>query len=135
MASRSRRRVFDYLHPAEAISRESQGVNGSGRNNPDVSVPDVHVAVYAASQGGWMAVDDTSWSSPEFTALMSEVNQLRGAHFGFVNPNIYTLFKNTEYTDYTNVQSGSNGAYSAVAGYDLATGVGAPKWWAFVNGL
>ena len=111
------------------------GVNSSGRNNPDVSLPGVHVAVYAASQGGWMAVDGTSWSSPEFTALMSEVNQLRGTHFGFVNPNIYTLFKNTGYTDYTDVQSGSNGAYSAVAGYDLVTGIGAPKGWAFANGL
>ena len=111
------------------------GVNSNGRNNPDVSLPGVHVAVYAASQGGWMAVDGTSWSSPEFVALMSEVNQLRGTHFGFVNPNIYTLFKNTTYTDYTDVTSGSNGAYNAVAGYDLVTGIGAPKGWAFASAL
>ena len=111
------------------------GVNANGRNNPDISLPGVGVAVYAASQGGWMKVDGTSWSSPEFTALMSEVNQLRGTHFGFVNPNLYTLFKNTSYTDYTDVTSGSNGAYTAVTGYDLVTGIGAPKGWAMANAL
>jgi subtilase family serine protease len=111
------------------------GVNSNGRNNPDVSLPGVGVEVYAASQGGWLEVDGTSWSSPEFTALLSEVNQLRNTHYGFVNPNIYTLFKNTGYTDYTDVTSGSNGAYSAVTGYDLVTGIGAPKGWAFANAL
>jgi hypothetical protein len=111
------------------------GVNSNGRNNPDVSLPGVGVALYAASQGGWVQVDGTSWSSPEFTALMAEVNQLRNTHYGFVDPNIYTLFKNTGYTDYTDVTSGSNGAYSAVAGYDLVTGIGAPKGWAFANAL
>lgn len=111
------------------------GVNSGGRNNPDVSLPGVGVEVYASNQGGWMQVDGTSWSSPEFTALMAEVEQVRNTHFGFVNPNIYTLFKNTSYTDYTDVTSGSNGAYNAVAGYDLVTGIGAPKGWAFANGL
>ncbi|HEY9179303.1 MAG TPA: protease pro-enzyme activation domain-containing protein [Candidatus Baltobacteraceae bacterium] len=111
------------------------GVNTNGRNNPDVSLPGVHVAVYAASQGGWLAVDGTSWSSPEFTALMSEVNQLHNTHFGFVNPSIYSVFKNTGYTDYTDVTSGSNGAYTAVSGYDLVTGIGAPKGWAFANAI
>lgn len=111
------------------------GVNSSGRNNPDISLPGVGVAVYASSQGGWMKVDGTSWSSPEFTALMAEVNQLRGTHFGFVNPNLYTLFKNTGYTDYTDVTSGSNGAYTAVTGYDMVTGIGAPKGWAMANAL
>lgn len=111
------------------------GVNSSGRNNPDISLPGVGVAVYASSQGGWMKVDGTSWSSPEFTALMAEVNQLRGTHFGFVNPNLYTLFKNTGYTDYTDVTSGNNGGYTAVSGYDLVTGIGAPKGWSMANAL
>lgn len=109
------------------------GVNSSGRNNPDVSLPGVGVAVYM--NGAWQKFDGTSWSSPAFTALMSEVEQLRGTHYGFVNPNIYTLFKNTGFTDYTDVTSGTNGAYNAVTGYDLVTGIGAPKGWAFANNL
>lgn len=111
------------------------GVNSKGRNNPDVSLPGVGVAVYAAGQGGWMKVDGTSWSSPEFTALMAEINQYRNTHFGFVNPNLYTVFKNTGYTDYTDVTSGTNGAYNAVTGYDLVTGIGAPKGWSLAGAL
>ncbi|HKU68549.1 MAG TPA: protease pro-enzyme activation domain-containing protein [Candidatus Baltobacteraceae bacterium] len=111
------------------------GVNPKGRNNPDVSLPGVGVAVYAASQGGWLKVDGTSWSSPEFTALMSEINQYRNTHYGFVNPNLYTVFKNTGYTDYTDVTSGTNGAYNAATGYDLVTGIGAPKGWALAGAL
>jgi|SRR5579884_890621 len=111
------------------------GVNSSGRNQPDVSLPGVDVAVYAASQGGWLAEDGTSWSSPEFVALMAEVNQLHNTHFGFINPTLYSVFKSSSYTDYTDVTSGSNGAYNAVAGYDLVTGIGAPKGWALANAL
>jgi subtilase family serine protease len=111
------------------------GVNPNGRNNPDISLPGVGVALYAASQGGWLEVDGTSWSSPEFTALMAEINQYRNTHYGFVNPNLYTLFKNTGYTDYTDVTSGTNGAYNAVTGYDLVTGIGAPKGWALAGAL
>jgi subtilase family serine protease len=98
-------------------------------------LPGVGVALYAASQGGWLEVDGTSWSSPEFTALMAEINQYRNTHYGFVNPNLYTLFKNTGYTDYTDVTSGTNGAYNAVTGYDLVTGIGAPKGWALAGAL
>ncbi len=126
---------FSSVFALPSYQQGISGVNTSGRNNPDVSLPGVGVAVYASSQGGWMAVDGTSWSSPEFTALMAEVNQVRGTHFGFVDPNIYTLFKNTGYADYTDVTSGSNGAYTAVSGYDLVTGIGAPKGWSFANGL
>jgi hypothetical protein len=109
------------------------GVNSGGRNNPDISLPGVGVMVY--ENGSQVTVDGTSWSSPAFTALLSEVNQLRNTHYGFVDPNLYTLFKNTGYTNYTDVTSGNNGAYSAVAGYDLVTGIGAPKGWALANAL
>ncbi len=111
------------------------GVHSSGRNQPDVSLPGVGVAVYAAGQGGWLEVDGTSWSSPEFVAFMAEVNQLRNTHYGFVNPNLYTAFKNAAYSDYTDVTSGTNGAYNAVTGYDLVTGIGAPKGWTLANAL
>jgi hypothetical protein len=110
------------------------GVNSSGRNQPDIALPGVGVAVYAASQGGWLKEDGTSWSSPEFVAFMAEVNQLHGTHFGFVNPTLYSVFNNS-YTDYTDVTSGTNGAYNAVTGYDLVTGIGAPKGWTLANAL
>ena len=111
------------------------GVNASGRNQPDVSLPGVDVAVYAASQGGWLAEDGTSWSSPQFVAFMAEVNQLHGTHFGFVNPTLYSVFQSKGYADFTDVTSGTNGAYNAVTGYDMVTGIGAPQGWALANAL
>ena len=80
-------------------------------------------------------VDGTSWSSPEFTAYMSEVNQLHSTHLGFVNPALYSIFQSSGYTDYTDVTSGTNGAYNAGTGFDLVTGIGAPKGWALANAL
>ncbi len=111
------------------------GVDTRGRNNPDVSLPGVGVATYAASQGGWVTLDGTSWSSPEFTAFMAEANQLHSTHFGFVNPSIYSVFKSSGYSDYTDVTTGTNGAYTAKAGFDEVTGIGAPKGWALANAL
>ena len=37
--------------------------------------------------------------------------------------------------DYNDITSGFNGAYSATPGYDLVTGIGAPKGWALANAL
>jgi hypothetical protein len=124
---------FSTIYAVPSYQQGISGVNSGGRNNPDISLPGVSVAVFM--NGSWSAFDGTSWSSPEMTALMAEANQVRGTKFGFVNPNIYTLFKNTGYADYTDVTSGSNGAYSATTGYDLTTGIGAPKGWAMVNNL
>lgn len=121
-----------------ALPSYQSGISGmisSGRNQPDVSLPGVGAAIYGANFGGWMKVDGTSWSSPEFVALTAEANQLHNTHFGFVTPALYSVFKNSGYTDYTDVTSGTNGAYNAVTGYDHVTGIGAPKAWALANAL
>jgi subtilase family serine protease len=118
---------------AEPSYQSGVAVSTSGRNQPDLSLPGVGVAVYVS--GGTGKYDGTSWSSPCFVALMLEANQLHGTKFGWVNPTVYSVFKNTQYADFTDVTSGSNGAYSAKTGYDLVTGIGAPKAWAFANAL
>jgi kumamolisin len=123
------------VFPLPSYQSGIAGTDSSGRNQPDVSLPGVGVAIYAASQGGWVTADGTSWSSPQFTAFLSEVNQLHGTHVGFVNPTIYNVFKNGSYTDYTDVTTGTNAAYMAGPGYDLVTGIGAPKGWALANAL
>ena len=119
-----------------ALPSYQQGVANmvsTGRNDPDVSLPGVGVMVYA--NGSQMQVDGTSWSSPEFVALMAEANQLHGSPLGFVNPTLYSIFTKTGYTDFTDVTTGNNGAYNAGTGYDLVTGIGAPKGWALANAL
>jgi kumamolisin len=108
------------------------GVITSGRNNPDVSFPGVGVQL--VSGGSTFAVDGTSWSCPEFVAFMAEVSQVHNSRFGLVNTQLYSTFNNV-YTNYTDVTSGSNGAYTAKAGFDQVVGIGAPKGWALANAL
>ncbi len=107
------------------------GVITSGRNSPDVALPGVGVVVY---NSGALEVDGTSWSCPQFTALIAEASELHGTKFGYVLPQIYSIFGGN-YTNYTDVTSGSNGAYSAKAGYDQVTGIGAPKGWAWAQAI
>ena len=119
-----------------ALPSYQQGVANmvsTGRNDPDVSLPGVGVMVYA--NGSQMQVDGTSWSSPEFVAMMAEAVQLHGSSLGFINPTLYSLFTSSGYTDFTDVTTGNNGAYTAGTGYDLVTGIGAPKGWALANAL
>jgi hypothetical protein len=109
-------------------------VIASGRNTPDVSLPGVGVAVYQAGSGG--GADGTSWSCPQFTALLAETSQLHGGtRLGWVNPTIYSVFKSTAYADFTDVTSGNNGFYKTKPGYDQVTGIGAPKGYAFAQAL
>ncbi|MHB8481050.1 MAG: protease pro-enzyme activation domain-containing protein [Vulcanimicrobiaceae bacterium] len=121
------------IFPLPSYQQGVANINTSGRNVPDVSLPGVGVMVYA--NGAPEQVDGTSWASPEFCAFMAEVNELHNADSGFVNPTLYSIFQNTGYTDFTDVTTGSNGAYSAGSGYDLVTGIGAPQGWALANAL
>jgi len=106
----------------------------SGRNTPDVSLPGVGVAVYQAGKAG--GADGTSWSCPEFSALLAETSQLHnGTRLGWVTPTIYSVFKSTAYADFTDVTSGNNGFYTTKNGYDQVTGIGAPKGYAFATAL
>lgn len=121
------------IFPLPTYQQGIAGVVTSGRNNPDISLPGVGVMVFA--NGSQQEVDGTSWSSPEFTAFLAEVNELNNTHVGFVNPDLYSVLSASGYTDYTDVTTGNNGAYSAGPGYDLVTGIGAPKGWALANAL
>ncbi|MBV9269666.1 MAG: hypothetical protein JO165_01125 [Candidatus Eremiobacteraeota bacterium] len=119
-----------------ALPSYQSGVSGmitSGRNQPDVSLPGVGVMVVV--NGVQETFDGTSWSSPEFVSLIAETNQLHNTKVGFVNPTLYSIFTSSGYTDYTDVTTGSNGAYSAKTGYDQTTGIGAPKGWALANAI
>ena len=121
-----------------ALPSWQSGVTGmitSGRNQPDISLPFFPVAVFTG--GAWGEYLGTSWSSPASVALFLEADQLHGSKLGWLNSNIYSLFKSTGYNSYfTPCTSGSNGAYSCNASrYNQAAGIGAPKGWALANAL
>jgi subtilase family serine protease len=63
---------------------------------------------------------------------MEEANELAvskdKATLGFLNPALYDIGVETIYdANFHDITQGSNGAYSAVTGYDLVTGWGSPK--------
>ncbi|OIQ90481.1 pseudomonalisin precursor [mine drainage metagenome] len=70
----------------------------------------------------------TSLSAPVWAGVVALVNQARSnnnlAALGFANAAFYS-FKGT--APFTDVISGSNGAYDAGSGYDLCTGLGVPN--------
>ena len=114
------------------------GVAGSAsqsfRNVPDVALnADPHTFPYGvAVAGAFYFVGGTSAAAPLWGGLMALINQKRAANgyssLGFANQSFYQLGSGGFYSSYFNdIQSGNNGAYSAGAGYDNATGWGSFK--------
>jgi kumamolisin len=121
-----------------ALPSWQSGITGmitSGRNQPDISLPFDPVAVYTG--GAFGDYLGTSWSSPQFVALIITADELHATKLGWLNPTLYSLFKTTGYATYfTPCASGTNGAYSCSATqYNQAAGIGAPKGWALANAL
>jgi hypothetical protein len=95
-------------------------------------------AVYDTGYGGWVQVYGTSAGAPQWAALVAIADQGRalageGALDGASQtlPMLYQL----PAADFHDITSGSNGAYSAGAGYDLVTGRGSPVANLVVAGL
>ncbi len=106
---------------------------------PDISSdanPSTGVPVYDTyGEPQWLQVGGTSVSSPDWSAVFAVANSSR-AHAGkgpLMNAiaDLYTIYNTTHYNDYHDVTSGTNGTCgadcTAVAGYDLVTGIGSPK--------
>jgi subtilase family serine protease len=112
-----------------AIPAYQKGVTGlastTKRNVPDLAFPAYYTDTFV--NGGWVGLQGTSWSSPTYVALQLEINQVKGKRLGWVNSAIYSVFKKEAYaTDFYDVTQGSNGEYSAKAGYDNVSGIGSP---------
>jgi subtilase family serine protease len=96
-------------------------------------------AVYDSyAYGGWIEVYGTSAGAPQWSALVAIADQGRalagkGALDGPTQtlPALYRLPS----ADFHDVTSGSNGGYSAGAGYDLVAGRGSPVANLIVSGL
>jgi kumamolisin len=104
-------------------------------------VPDVSM-VWGADQGTnsygafvylngtSVGVGGTSLSSPIWAGVAAIANQARTSigspTLGLLGPTIYPLALSAP-TVFHDVTTGNNGAYSAVAGFDLATGLGSPN--------
>ena len=94
-----------------------------GRGVPDVAGdadPETGYAIVVDGQneifGGTSAV------APLWAGLVALLNQHRGTSLGFVNPELYA-----HPSALHDITSGTNGAYTAKAGWDACTGLGSPN--------
>jgi subtilase family serine protease len=106
------------------------------RSIPDVSMdadPNSGVAVYDSYDNGtstpWAQMGGTSLSAPMFAGILSIANQGRAQKgLGTLDGRTQALpaIYQASAADFHDVTSGSNGGYSATAGYDEVTGRGSP---------
>ena len=105
------------------------GPVGSKRMVPDVAAlaaPDKGMGIYASTYDGWVLGGGTSASAPlwagHLAAALSARNRTTG--LGFINDKLYAQ-RTVAFND---LVGGNNFHYTAVAGYDLVTGLGSPRW-------
>lgn len=106
----------------------------TGRAVPDVSLFADSLPGYMLYTGSWSAEGGTSAATPMFSGMALLLGQEAKAAgqptLGFANPLLYELGRAGS-TSILDITLGTNdmfnvGAYSAAAGYDLATGWGSP---------
>ncbi len=119
------------------ISMATNQGSTTKRNLPDVALTADNVyVVYNSGHSG--SFGGTSCAAPLWAAYTALVNQkavsLAQNPVGFINPAIYAIAKSGSYasnfhdiTTGNNITPHSNNKWSAVAGYDLCTGLGTPN--------
>jgi len=121
------------------VINSSNGGSKTLRNIPDVAA--ASVSLYICANGTCKNTGGgTSFAAPQWAGIIAMVNQQRVAngqsHIGFLNPTLYSIGTGSSFdTDFHDIVSGNNGAYSAVVGYDLVTGWGSPKAANLINAM
>lgn len=113
----------------------------TGRGVPDISAdadPASGYSIYSQSQ--WTTVGGTSAAAPLWAGITALNNQYALANgktvLGHANPTLYRLYNNAQtYAPFHDITSGTNLYYSAVAGYDLASGIGTPDTYNLVRDI
>ena len=110
------------------------------RNDPDVSAeanfdnPTVSNGTLQKNVGG------TSYAAPRWAGFVALINEQSVANgdttAGFINPSLYAIGTGANYTsNFHDVVLGTNGGFTATAGFDLVTGWGSPTGAALINTL
>jgi subtilase family serine protease len=111
------------------------------RNGPDVSANANYTFYVCADQIGCTAnvYGGASFAAPIWAGYLALANEQAIANgnnaLGFLNPSLYAIGLGSSYdNDFHDITSGGNG-YSAITGYDLATGWGSPNGSGLINAL
>jgi len=105
------------------------GVPQNGyRNTSDIAMdadPNTGYSVYEG--GSWSVYGGTSFVAPQMAALIAVKDSETGSRLGQANVLIYNDANTSNYsTDFNDITSGSNGAFSAGPGWNHPTGWGSP---------
>ncbi len=106
------------------------GVPQNGyRNTSDIAMdadPNTGYSVYEG--GSWSVYGGTSFVAPQMAGLIAVKDSETGTRLGQTNSLIYNDANTSNYaTDFNDITSGSNGAFSAGPGWDHPTGWGSPQ--------
>ena len=104
------------------------GGPSSGRGVPDVAgVADPQTGYQVVVDGSSTVIGGTSAVAPLWAGLVCRLAQLTGKPLGLLNPTIYAgVTAGTAAKGFRDITQGTNGAYSAEAGWDACTGLGTP---------
>ena len=132
------------------ISFTNSMASDTWRNVPDVALTadNIFVSYNNGDYSGTYYFMGTSCAAPLWAGFCALINQQTAASggstnsVGFLNPALYALLNNTNYTscfhDITtgnNIGTGTAGLYYATTGYDLCTGLGTPNGTNLINVL
>ncbi|HEX5227995.1 MAG TPA: protease pro-enzyme activation domain-containing protein, partial [Bryobacteraceae bacterium] len=123
----------------QSVNMAAIGGSSTKRNLPDVSLlADIQIFLIC-NNGQQIMVGGTSAAAPLWAGFIALANQQAVANHqpavGFLNPAIYALGAGPNYqSDLHDIIAGSNG-FSAMPGYDLATGWGSPTGQPLINAL
>jgi kumamolisin len=111
-----------------AYGNGAYGNGAGGRGVPDVAGNADPATGYQIYSGGQtQVVGGTSAVAPLWSALIARLAQATGERFGLIQPLMYAgVSPGTGVSGFREITSGNNGAYSAGAGWDACTGLGAP---------
>jgi kumamolisin len=105
------------------------GTSKSGRGVPDVAGdadPRTGYQIYVDGQA--QVIGGTSAVAPLWAGLVARLAQAKGAKLGLLAPTLYSgAHTGKATTGLRDITSGSNGGYSAHAGWDACTGLGTPN--------
>ncbi len=107
-----------------------QGLGDSMRDAVDVSYDaDPNTGVLVVQGGREFQVGGTSAGAPQWAAMVDLASEANSKTYGSINANLYKV------ASYHDVTSGSNGFFTASAGWDYPTGFGTPDANEIVNAL
>src|SRR6202453_2868715 len=124
----------------QGLSMSANGGSTKMRNIPDLALTADIQMFLIQSNGQAVVVGGTSAATPLWSGFIALANQQAAANakprIGFLNPLVYGIGKGSNYSaDLNDIRSGNNSGFSAVSGYDLATGWGSPAGQHLINDL